>query len=262
MHNPKLQHEKNYKLFLMNEENRPIDPDAYHYRKLRTSMQRYGFLPAYPLHCRPRNGRLEIFDGHRRFSVAKELGLPVWFVVYDDGQLDLPFINETQEKWNLSDYVGSRAQQGRSDYVELQEFSKTNEIPLSIAAALLAGCAGVAGITLMRIRSGDFEIKDRDIAQRVASVYRSIKSISRITRHAGFVNALTRCMRVKGFNASRLIENARKCPGKLVTQPDIQGFLRMLEEIYNFQSRAPIPLAFLANEMSKDKVIPNKRKPA
>lgn len=67
-----------YSIFVEYEFNR----DFYKLNGLRESMERYGFDDGCSLHCRRRDdGKLQIVQGHHRFAVAKELGLPVAAII-------------------------------------------------------------------------------------------------------------------------------------------------------------------------------------
>jgi ParB-like chromosome segregation protein Spo0J len=78
MGGPKLQTTKDYDLFDLNEFNRPLHKD----RSLENSMKEYGFMPSSPLQvAKNPNGKLKIIKGHHRFSIARKLGLNIWYVV-------------------------------------------------------------------------------------------------------------------------------------------------------------------------------------
>lgn len=248
---PKLQTTSDYSMFVFHDENRVVDISKFRYKKLRDSLKKYGFIPAYPLHCRARGNRLEVFDGHRRFTAAKELSLPVWYIIYNNGQLNLAEINDAQEKWTVTDFIESMAQRGVADYRELLEFSRKYRLPIGMSAGLLAGCVGASGEIGKRLRGGTYAIKDRETSSAVASIVSELHAINKVARHSYFLNAMTRCVRVREFDASQFVEKARKLPAKFIPQPDVQSFLRMIDEIYNYHAQKPIPLAFMANEASK-----------
>lgn len=253
--NEKLQKSDRYDRFTVIEGNRPLETTDYRYKKLRDSMKKYGFLPPCPVHCRQRGGKYEIFDGQNRFAVAKELGIPFYFVVYNNGKIDLSEINDVQRPWNLRNHVGRYAQEGIAHYRELLDFSDKYRISLGIAAGLLSGGNAAAGEKSKQIKRGEYKVTDRNVAELVATTALELSSLTQMSRHANFLNALVRCIRVKEFLPSRFVEKARKCPAKLVPQADVQSYLRMIEEVYNFHSKNPIPVAFMANEVERKRSL-------
>ena len=82
---PKLKVTRDYDFFEMHNLNRPLHDDPL----LLASMKKYGFMPSQPLQC-VRNGgtKLKVIRGHHRLNYAKQLGLPVWYIV-DDSNTDI-----------------------------------------------------------------------------------------------------------------------------------------------------------------------------
>lgn len=247
----KLQKSDRYDQFTVVEDNRPLNTTDYQYKLLRKSMIKHGYLPPYPIHCRQIGGKYEIFDGQNRFAVAKELGIPFYFVVFNNNSIDLSEINDAQRPWNLRHHVGRYAQKNIPDYRELLDFSDKYRISLGIAAGLLSGGNAAAGERSKQIKRGEYKVTDRKVAELVATTALELQSITQMSRHTNFLNALVRCIRVREFLPSHFVEKARKCPAKLVPQADVQAYLRMIEEVYNFHSKNPIPVAFMANEVER-----------
>lgn len=69
----KLLSTKDYSRFELCQFNRSVAKT----KNLRDSMKEHGFIPAYPIHCTLKGGKLQIKAGHHRFEVAQELGLAV-----------------------------------------------------------------------------------------------------------------------------------------------------------------------------------------
>lgn len=251
----KLQKSSRYQDFLFSETNRQVDNNSNHFKRLLKSMEKYGFLPAYPIHVQSRGSRFEIVDGQHRYEAAKTLGLPVYFVIYNNGELNIPEINAGQGAWSLMDYLKSYAQQGYADYAELVEFSLKYKIPTTIAARLLQGCIGSDGTKQSNsLKDGNFKVKSRTTAESVASAVVAVRDINKhVGGHNLFITAISRCMAVKDFDVNVFVEKCRKCPGKLIVHPNLIAFNRMIDEIYNYQSKRPIPLEFLTNEAMKQR---------
>jgi hypothetical protein len=221
---------KDYRLFSVSETNREVN--SAHVRKLKDSMQAYGWIPAFPMLVHRTRKGLEILDGQHRFFVAKELGLPVWFVE-QDAEYDVAKINAPQCPWKTKDYADSFAKRGCEAYVEAIAFAADNQIPLSDAAALLGGTISFGNIRKEWI-AGTYRIRDRDHAARVAYLYTGILAVSRSAADQALRVALMAVARIPGLDYRRLIRNAQKMPERFVKFGSRDGALALLEFVYNF----------------------------
>lgn len=258
----KIQKTTDYGLFLMHERNRPVR-ESVRYKRLRTSMEKYGFLP-YPIHCVPNGGsRIKIIDGHRRFTVATELGLPVYYILSDremDANLEPSDVSCAQEAWNPTDYINTHKEK-HPDIAELDDFCKRHRLSISIASVLLSGLTSSGGNSNIRhdIESGQFKIRERKYAEVIAMTCNELSKINKCAMTRFFISALSKCIRVKDFNVSVFVEKARKAPSLFTKQGGIQEYLATIESVYNYRSRSPIPLAFLANQETKEETSHHKK---
>jgi hypothetical protein len=222
---------KNYDLFFRSRENRPVHIDKH--KNLRKSMDKYGWIPAYPMHVvRDAAGRLVIVDGQHRFEIAKELGLAVWYVVGDES-VDVAVINNGQKPWKIPDYVGSFQQRGIADYVKLQAFVEKHKIPLSTAIALLSGTVSYGNVK-DAFTQGRFKIIDEAYATRACFIVNAIRKYNRRSVSSNLIDAIAACCRVDYFDVDRLVNGIERCPEKIVSYSTRAAMLAMLEEIYNF----------------------------
>jgi len=223
-----------YSVFDRCKENRPVDLAKR--VALRKSIQDHGWIPAYPMHVtRNGKGRLIVRDGQHRLELAKELGLPVWFVECDDAA-DIAQINNAQKAWAVRDYAASFAQRGNDNYQRILEFSERYKISVSCAASLLAGVVGYSN-TRKAYMNGDFKIADEQFAGTVAMIIQSVGRYSKCSKTNAFINAVSACVRVAAFDPRRLIENMNNCPEKLANYSTCDAMLEMLESIYNYAQR-------------------------
>ena len=255
---PTLRSTKDYALFTMSKSNRDVDPG--HMRKLKPSMSEYGWIPAFPmLVTRNSKGNLEIIDGQHRYSLAVELGLPVWFVELEHGY-DVAKINNPQVPWKTKDYAVSFSHRGVGDYEEVLDFAAANRVPISDAAAMLAGTTTYANVRKDWI-AGTYRITDRQHAARVAYLYNNIRHIGgsscvdQSLRHA-----LIAIARVPRLDYKRLIRNAAKNPERFVKFGTRDGALAMLEYVYNYAAHgAKFPLKIAAENAMKGRNPAKKR---
>lgn len=254
----------NYRLFNKSSDNRPLDPKKH--KRLYESMQKYGFIPDYPvIAIRAADGNLELKEGQHRLQAAESLGLPVyWTETKID--FDIGLVNDTQKPWQTIDYARKHASNGLKVYQDGIDFAEQYKIPIGTAFALLGGTTSFGNVE-PQYKSGTFKIKDKPYADMVATVYSSISNMSSAgIKKQTFIEACMKVCRVSGFDPKRLISGAELCREKLVNYGTCDGFLTMLEEVYNFKRFAknlfPLKLQAIATMRDRNatKVAADKKK--
>lgn len=253
----KIQVTKNYRMFLLNQENRPVDVKKH--RKLLESMKLYGFLPCFPIVCgRDDQGHLIVKDGQHRLSIAESLGLSVCWVE-ETIDFDIATINCTAKVWAVRDYAEKYALNGKKDYQEGLEFQKAHGLPMATSFALLSGRTAFSNIA-NSFYAGDFKVKDRRWADAVAGVYGPIAAMSPVLKSARFIEACMAVCRVKDFDAKRLLANTERCREKLVSYSTRDAYLDMIEVIYNFGRSKLVSLKIEAMKVMRERKPMNKKK--
>lgn len=241
---------KNYRLFTVSDENRPRD--AKKHKKLRASMQEYGFLPSFPVVCaRDKSGALVIKDGQHRLMFAEELGLPVYYTV-ESTDFDIAVVNSTSKTWALIDYAQKHALHGIQSYVEGLAFAERFGLPIGTAFALLGGTTTFGNIQNAFI-DGTFKIRDRAWAESVAILYGGLVAISKDIVNKRLIEACMACCRVDGFDAKRLIQGAQRNREALAAYSTRDGYLDMMESVYNYGRRQLMPLKVSAIQAMRDR---------
>lgn len=135
-------------MFVSSGDNRPLNLKKR--KRLRESMQEYGFLKPFPLSC-SRNGdrKLIVKDGQHRLTVAEELGLNVHYFV-EDVDYDIAKVNCTQEKWVVRDFAMKHANTGKKAYQDgLDEAANRKRTAIArwdgVARSQHVGCNDVSG---------------------------------------------------------------------------------------------------------------------
>lgn len=244
---------KNYRMFHVSEDNRPLDLSKR--KSLRDSMKAYGFLKSFPISC-VRNGskRLIVKDGQNRLAIAEELGLPVHYFV-EDVDYDIATVNNAQQKWSMKDYAMKWASQGRQPYCELLAFIEQHSMPISLGLSLLSGSSHYSGEVRRKFKTGDFQVSDYDFADRVAGVYVQLVALSPVVRSRNCLSAMIAAMRVSGFDCKRLIDGAKKRPEKLKSYATRECYLDMIEDLYNFNRSKLVPIKLPALQLLREKNV-------
>jgi len=239
---------KNYRLFVMSGENRALDLGKR--RKLKESMQQYGFLRCFPLVCvRDEAGHLILKDGQHRLAIAEELNLTVHYIV-EDVDFDVAVVNSTAKTWTVRDYAEKFAANGVKAYIEGIAFAEKHHIPITTAFTLLSGTTTFHNVR-ESFHDGTFKIRDRDWADIVAATYSAITGMSRNCRNNRFMDACMAAGRVEGFDANRLIHGAERCRDKLASYSTRDAYLQMMEDIYNFNRQKLFGLKLKAIEIMR-----------
>src|SRR5215471_2755063 len=119
----------NYRQFVRIEgKNRTIDVKKH--KRLKDSMERFGFLWCYPIVCyRDKDNRLVLKEGQHRLIIAEALGLPVYWVETDQ-DFDVAVVNSAAKIWVLKDYACQHVANGLTAYAEGLDFAEQHELPI------------------------------------------------------------------------------------------------------------------------------------
>lgn len=245
---------KDYRLFERSDDNRVVNLKKR--KKLVESMKLYGFLRSFPICC-VRNGdkHLVVKDGQHRLAIAEQLGLPVYWIE-ETTDFDVAIVNSTSKTWVLRDYAEKYARNGCRQYATGVEFADRFGVPIGTAFSLLAGTTSFTNIQPEFV-AGKFKIKDLEWAECVGTVYSGVVEISPDVRSVRFIEACMACARVNGFDAARIIHNARQCRERLVSYSTRDAFLEMMEYVYNFKRQKTLPLKFLAVQAMRERNCAN-----
>lgn len=248
-----IQSTKNYSLFSYSEHNRAVNVSRR--RALRDSMQKHGWIKAYPMVCEIVNGKLVIKDGQHRFTIAQELGISVHYIITTD-KSDVAEINAAQKSWVMSDYAERFARLGNPAYEFLMEYSKTHNIPVLTCAALLNE-QSTCSVTNFReaFVSGNFKIKNTGYATMCVRCFTAIREENKECATASMMQAIAACCHVSSFDVERMIK-AIHTRGDLLKRVNNRPYcLEILEKIYNngLMAKNQIPLKFEAEKAVKDR---------
>ena len=247
---PKVSCTKNYQLFERSADNRILNEPKH--KRLRKSLEMYGFIPGYPIVC-IRNGdkHLVVRDGQHRLAFAQTLGLPVYYIVIEN-DFDISRVNNTQVIWTPRNHAETFAAQGKKEYQAGLEFADQYRLPVATAFALLAGTSGFTNAA-PAFYDGTFRAKDRPWAEAVASIYSHLIFLASRIRNARLLEACMAVCRVKEFDCQRLFQNAERCRDKLVSYSTREAYLEMLEVVYNYGRKSLVALKIAALTAMKER---------
>jgi len=239
-----------YTCFVYNSEQRHVE--TKHVRDLMDSMSTFGFLPSKPVQVYQDGKKFVIIDGHHRYVAAKNLQIPVLYVVEPKSHNEaMARVNRVQKPWALKNYVSQYAKRGLASYLELVEYHNLG-FPIMQAAQLLMGKAASSGGTGLsaskHLTEGTFKILTREKIEIIAQFLRENGSVNPAFKTSNFISSFEMCMRVKGFDHGQLTRKLSANPKTLIRTASIDQMLDQIEEIYNYHQQIKTPLAFNARQ--------------
>ena len=242
---------KNYRMFELLTNNR----DAKKIGKLVDSMKKHGFIEAYPLHVyQTDDGKMIIKAGHHRFKAAMHLGIPVKYVITNDNATVYELEEGGVGNWTMEDYFNSYCKSRLYDYLAVKVYMEKTGIRLGCAIAMLGGqAASSSGNFRERFKSGTYKItKDQWHADVVASIVIAARKAGIFFyNNSNFVMAISKAVFVSAFSPVHFIKKIKKNNNLFHPQKGPVEYLQLIENIYNYREKNPIPLVFLANEAAK-----------
>lgn len=231
-----------YSKFVQDDHNR----DARTHRKLLASLTKRGWRDSYPAVVVPDGGKFRIKDGGHRITIARQLGIPVYYTVDNDADsIPTSEINNAQMPWTNADYISSHIKRGIEDYKKLSAFSAETGVPIGTAAGLL--CGGNSCVT-EKIRDGSFRITTEDHARAVLAVVGAASNIVKWAKSQKFIAAVSQILRYSRASHKTLCDKIRTNGGMLIPQVTTEGNIEMLEHIYNYKNREVLSISMAVKQ--------------
>jgi hypothetical protein len=181
------------------------------------------------------NERMEIIDGQHRFTVFKELGEPIYYIVKRGyGLKEVQIYNGVSRKWGTNEWADSFASLGYDAYKKYVFFRGKYKFGHRESMALLSGTTN-HGETMAAFTIGRFQIKDWADAVNKATMIYDFEPYYKNYRKREFVLALLKVFKVKGYSHRRMLQKVRYQSAKLLDQAKVVDYLLSLEKIYNYR---------------------------
>jgi hypothetical protein len=233
----KLECSTDYEVFESHELNRNLRDLS----TLKLSMQFHGFRPSSPIHVTQNgDGKLKIKRGHHRFAAAKELGLPVWYVVDNDSMSIYEWEGDTRQTWSLADFIVSYANGGSEDCKALLEFGRKYDIPFRVIVPLLGGESIGSNNKMKLVRLGKYKV-DNSAIPHTLEIVNTINFLrEQDISFAGqfvFLVALDAAYRIPEFDPSIFKTRIKSNPRMMKRRNTRDGYLEEIENVYNYMAK-------------------------
>ena len=231
--------------------------NALHVRRLRES-----FKTSYLLTPLIVNENYEIIDGQHRFSAAKELGLPINYIVCHGYKLEeVQLLNTNMKNWKSEDYLNAYCDLGYPEYLKFREFmqmfpefgfasseailsNSTNHSPRSQAKELRSDTNKDGVYVLRNFEEGRFIIKSLDESIELAEEILKIKPYYDGFNRVVFVRTIIGLLKMPQYSHKKMIAKLASNQSIIQHCSNVGQYKSMLEEIYNFRNREKVSLRF------------------
>lgn len=183
------------------------------------------------------NENFFIIDGQHRFHAARNLNLPVYYIMRPGLSVEAArHLNTTQRRWTLVDFAHSYAESGRMDYVLF--LRHRNEFPGLTATIVLAALGGIdSSASEDMFRRGEFKIGDEDAGIERLRRLEEVQHLGRQKLNLTMARSLMKLWEKNDdFDFAKFLKKLANAPEEFATHNSMRNCMRSIEDVYNHQS--------------------------
>jgi len=220
--------------------NREINRE--HLKKLSNSILDNNMLDLNPIIV---NEKMEVLDGQHRLLACKTLGIPVSYIVAENGGIkEVRMLNSNVRNWTMKNYLDSYISRGMEEYIKIQKFMDKTGSTLGVSILLLTGNLSKSSQSVTDgYRNGDFKASQEEYA------YEMIKKITELSkfceddcyRNREFISALGFVYR-SGYSHKDLLEKMIQSHAKFVGLQTRKQYIRKFEDILSWKQKVSVRL--------------------
>lgn len=183
------------------------------------------------------NEKFEIIDGQHRFVACEELGEPIFYTQVPGLTIeDARKMNILHRSWTTDDYAQSYALMGYKEYQKYLVLKEDYEVGHSI---ILAHAMGEVNGTHKAFREGNLVIQDFPGARQSLDRLTELMGYSRLFKTEKLARAVRIVEKADGYDHRQMVHKVEQFGDRYLRAYGlIEDNLRMLEEIYNYKSKA------------------------
>lgn len=180
------------------------------------------------------NENFEIIDGQHRFTACKELDLPIYYTMVEGlGVAEARSMNILHRNWVTDDYAHSYANGGDPNYKTYIKLKEDYGFNHSVTLIAFSGTATDRGI-FKEFKNGDFVVKDEAAVKDRLNFIAEVDELIDFPMDRYLARALMRLLQNDEFDRERMKTKITQTKS-LKRDISSDGFLRQLEDIYNFK---------------------------
>lgn len=190
------------------------------------------------------NEKLEVVDGQHRLQARKELGIPVYYIVIDGmGLKETQEANINIQKWSPDNVMDAYVEQGYKHYKIYKQFKERYRFG-HVETMIILSDNNNYGMT-MNFRSGDFCVSDINKAELFAENMYRIEKYYKGFKRRSFVLAIRIALNNEKFDIEEFIKKLSYQSSKMVDCTNIDQYLHLIDEIYNFKKKIKDKVRFV-----------------
>lgn len=219
-----------YDQFKFIEANR--EQSAGHIENIKKAFEEYGNLTkVQPILV---NEKFEIIDGQHRFIACRDLGEPIYYTQVEGLNVaNARSMNILHKGWTPLDYAKSYATQGDPNYQKYLDLREDYGFSHGTTLAFAMGHETDGAYKIFR--AGEFVLKDEKAARERLDMLAEIGTVIPFVTEERFSRAFRKVMAVEGYDHKRMLRKLELHKHIVERKGSIEDYLRMLEDVYNFQ---------------------------
>lgn len=201
------------------------------------------------------NEKMQIIDGQHRFLAAKELQLPVHYIMISGyGLEEVQVLNTNTSNWKKIDYLKAYCDLGIKPYLQMRQFMLDYpDFGVGVSEVILSGNSwGTTKGQVMEnvkvvidgFQSGKLSIPDLDIAYDVADCIMQFKPLYDGYNRRSFVYAIIALLKNENYNHDEMLHKIMLSPTALTHCTNRTQYKILLEEIYNRNRRVKVSIRY------------------
>jgi hypothetical protein len=211
--------------------------------ELAEAIEKHNALAFFPIIV---NRNMEVQDGQHRLKAAELLGVPVYYFIAEHGEVEIehvPGIAGRTREWTLDDYLWHHVQNGKTEYLKLNEFYQKYRIAHGDNFLSLSKCMQLCnfGSTLKqrdRFIAGEYECNDVIFANIVARSILDFQPYIKHWNHGAFVDTIGNLTGNAAYDHGRMMAKMAYLGPRLIKCPDVASYIAVMSEMYNHRHTA------------------------
>lgn len=177
-----------------------------------------------------------IVDGQHRFTVSKELGLPVYYYMIEGYNIsEVRRANMVSSNWTKNDFLNMHVQEGKEDYIELKKLSDDFKITINDLLRLFAAVQNKnQRITMKNFEKGTFTIDGKEIITNFLNDLQDFKFFKNYNSKP-FVAAFSKLYFNDRYSHKRMLQRLQVRSMAVEKRVNTDDYLTMLtRDVYSF----------------------------
>jgi disulfide oxidoreductase YuzD len=191
------------------------------------------------------NEKYEIIDGHHRFTIIKELGLPLNYIVCEGyGLGEVHIFNQNSKTWTAQDYLSGYCDLGYRHYIEYRKFQQKYQFGHNECMAVLSNNKKTGGSLFTQFKDGKFKIANISDADAKAKKIWLFADLYQGFLRRSFVYAMLDLFEKPQFDFAEFLQKVKNQPSVLTDCSTAAQYITLIEEIYNYRRREKVNLRY------------------